>query len=830
MTTAGANSNNNKLDEYVVNNIDAAIENGWIKVYYQPVIRSLTGKLCGAESLARWIDPEFGFLAPDKFISALEASSQIHKLDCFIVDRVCHDIADRINANLSAVPVSVNFSRLDFETTDMLKVVEDAVEKYDIPRDYIHIEITESMIVSDSELMTSVIDNFRNAGYEVWMDDFGSGYSSLTLLKDYTFDTLKLDMNFLSNLNDKTKAIITSTVTMAKNIDIKTLAEGVETRQQIEFLRDIGCGRLQGYYYGKPMPLNEFFTHMKQFGIDMEHRQWRHYYEVASFKARATDEPLELLEDNGRDFKTLFMNEPYKRQIFENDHSLEEIDKLIYHTASPLIKKYRQFADLLKQTRSRETLYYTTNGNILCFQAQVVAENAGHCIIEGSIRNLSSDIALSKRNSLDFRLKELNHLFEMVLQLNPSADKVTPLLGKFLYVTEFNAHNISLKDRFGAFVRNHVAVEDTERFLSFMDLDSISERIQESVSGYIEDIFRLKQMNGNYEWKEVALMIIPGTGGGEFLFCIKSIPAALNDFIAPDSEYIKAKGIIDTSKDVRIDPQMWDNIVNHTTIKFFWKDTDRRFLGASRSFLEYYGFSSVDAIRGKTDEDMAWHIDEKTYQDDEESIINEGAHIYNVPTQCIINGTVHSIVCNKMPIYKNGKIIGLMGYFVDVDEELSRIDALYNARRSDSVTGLMNTKALTDSMIDYAFQYNERQRDFGLIILKDQNYKRIVGSYGQDFADKLLKKMGQEILTVTGTSCAVGRTFDSTFALITHTSDISELKYLADKVKKALESIKELDGNPVTIRIKYAMRMRSDEGTTDESMYFQVQNQLEEDV
>ncbi len=196
-STKDNDMNCKKIANYVVSNIEKALENGWIKVYYQPVVRALTGQLCGAESLARWIDPEFGFLSPDKFIGALEESRQIHKLDCWIVKKVCSDISARINNGLNAVPVSINFSRLDLEATDMLKVLEDAVDEYDIPRDYIHIEITESMIVSDAEMMSAMIERFRNTGYEVWMDDFGSGYSSLTVLKDYNFDTLKLDMSFL---------------------------------------------------------------------------------------------------------------------------------------------------------------------------------------------------------------------------------------------------------------------------------------------------------------------------------------------------------------------------------------------------------------------------------------------------------------------------------------------------------------------------------------------------------------------------------------------------------------------------------------------------------
>ena len=196
------------IADHVAENIEKAIQNGWIKVFYQPVIRSLTGKLCGAESLARWIDPQFGFLAPDKFIGVLEESGQIHKLDMFMVEQVCRDVSDRLKKNLPTVPVSVNFSRCDFEKEDMLGFIEDLVRRYDIPRDYLHIEVTESMIVSDADLMRNVIDSFREAGYEVWMDDFGSGYSSLNLLKDYTFDTLKLDMAFLSTFNDKSRTLI----------------------------------------------------------------------------------------------------------------------------------------------------------------------------------------------------------------------------------------------------------------------------------------------------------------------------------------------------------------------------------------------------------------------------------------------------------------------------------------------------------------------------------------------------------------------------------------------------------------------------------------------
>lgn len=321
--------NDRNIADYVVKNIDVAIEKGWVKVFYQPVIRTLTGQLCGAESLARWVDPVLGFLSPDKFIGPLEDSGQIHKLDSFIVEKVCSDISERLEKNLDTVSASVNFSKLDFENADMLRVVENAVAKYNIPRDYIHVEITESMIVSDAILMKKVIDGFRNAGFEVWMDDFGSGYSSLNHLKDYEFDTIKMDMEFLASFTDKSKAIMTSAITMAKDIGILTLAEGVENEEQVEFLNSIGCGKLQGYYYGKPQPIEDFFDHIAEKGITIEPRKWRQYYQAASFYAKYTEEPLEIIEDDGKDFRTLFMNDAYKRQIVTRNYSLKEMDQLI---------------------------------------------------------------------------------------------------------------------------------------------------------------------------------------------------------------------------------------------------------------------------------------------------------------------------------------------------------------------------------------------------------------------------------------------------------------------------------------------------------------------
>ena len=255
-----ATADNFFKQQYIVNNIDKAVEKGYIKVYYQPVMWSDTRKLAGCEALARWVDPKYGFLSPGDFIPILEAHRQIHKLDKCIYENVCKDIRESLDRGQSPVPVSLNFSRLDFELMDTVSVMEELVEKYNIDRHYLHIEVTESAMTDDLSILNQSIARFREKGYELWLDDFGSGYSSLNVLKDYYFDVLKIDMVFLRSFdkNENSRKIIKRVVDIANDLSINTLCEGVETEDMVEFLASIGCGRLQGFYYGKPMPIHDF--------------------------------------------------------------------------------------------------------------------------------------------------------------------------------------------------------------------------------------------------------------------------------------------------------------------------------------------------------------------------------------------------------------------------------------------------------------------------------------------------------------------------------------------------------------------------------------------
>lgn len=256
--------------KYIVDNIDSAIANKHLVVFYQPVFSAKTGKLSGFEALSRWVDPVYGNLSPADYIGILEEYRLIHKLDKFMVSAICENLAKLKDEGVKLVPISVNLSRLDFELGDMVSYIDKVVQKHKIDKNLIKMEITESVLMENPDDLKFQIEKFQTRGYEVWMDDFGCGYSSFNVLKDFDFNMLKIDMLFMKDFdtNPKTKKILKAIVNMAETLGISTLAEGVETKEQFDFLKKIGCNHAQGYLFGKPAPFDEKLIEFVKENID----------------------------------------------------------------------------------------------------------------------------------------------------------------------------------------------------------------------------------------------------------------------------------------------------------------------------------------------------------------------------------------------------------------------------------------------------------------------------------------------------------------------------------------------------------------------------------
>ena len=245
----------------LLNESERAFENHEFKVYLQPKYDIRTTKVMGAESLVRWQHPEKGLIFPKDFIPMFEQNMLITKLDEYIWEESCRILRDYIDKGYTAVPISVNVSRMDIYSLDLSKIFVNLTDKYNIDRRYLEIEITESAFTSDEEQILKAVDELRELGFIVLMDDFGSGYSSLNMLKDISVDVLKIDTRFLEagrDGNTKGKEILESVIKMAKWIGLAVIAEGVETDEQKNFLLDRGCNYAQGFYFSRAIDEESF--------------------------------------------------------------------------------------------------------------------------------------------------------------------------------------------------------------------------------------------------------------------------------------------------------------------------------------------------------------------------------------------------------------------------------------------------------------------------------------------------------------------------------------------------------------------------------------------
>ena len=238
--------------------LDEAIKNRDIRPYLQPIADN-TGNIVGCEALVRWIHKEHGFLAPFRFIPSLERNGMIAEVDKYMWRCAC-EILSKWKERGWDMFVSVNISPKDFYYLDVPKYIKSLVEEFGLEPRQLRVEITETVMVTDSDKIVNIMEEFRNYGFIVEMDDFGSGYSSLNMLKNIPVDVLKIDMNFLGKSDDELKAdtIVKNVINLSLDLGMISLTEGVETRDQYEFLVDKGCKLFQGYYFSKPVPTDEF--------------------------------------------------------------------------------------------------------------------------------------------------------------------------------------------------------------------------------------------------------------------------------------------------------------------------------------------------------------------------------------------------------------------------------------------------------------------------------------------------------------------------------------------------------------------------------------------
>ncbi|MCC0706874.1 EAL domain-containing protein [Clostridioides sp. ES-S-0190-01] len=248
------------LEDKIEKEMEYALENNQFIMYLQPKYNIKSDKFCGSEALVRWQYTEKEFIYPSDFIPIFEKNGFITKIDMYILEQACKEIRTLFDKGILPLPISVNFSRVDFLKKDFITKIVNICDKYKIPYSLIEIEITESSMFGDTDTLFDVSRRLQDIGFIISMDDFGSGYSSVNMLKNIPLNVIKLDRGFfIDDKNiDKSQIVIKSIVSLIKQLGIRVVAEGIETKSQVEMLREANCDIIQGYYFSKPLPVKEF--------------------------------------------------------------------------------------------------------------------------------------------------------------------------------------------------------------------------------------------------------------------------------------------------------------------------------------------------------------------------------------------------------------------------------------------------------------------------------------------------------------------------------------------------------------------------------------------
>ena len=790
---------------FVLRNFEKAMEKGHIHVYYQPITRALTGKVCGLEALARWEDPEKGMILPGIFVPVLEKMKLIHLLDRYVIESTARLYHHLKGARHSVLSVSVNLSRVDFDTMKPFDFMEHIVSKYQVPRQFFHIEVTESALTRDSSVLKKELLRFKEAGYQLWLDDFGSGYSSLNVLQEFPFDLLKIDMAFLRNFNEESRKIIRSIILMAKNLSVHTLAEGAETKEQVDFLRESGCEEIQGYFYGKPMTSEDFEKKLMEGTYVPEGPLETAVMSRLGLVNVLTDKPVGLFLNRKDRFVLLLKNEALKQvadAVYGGGNIYFEGNEVPH--GHPIYPWLRALIEGSRASGQEQSVVAMRNGFMLKNTIHSLAGNGILCGGTVSILNMSVKDEKGTVQTLDTLYRNMMRVFDALYYYQGDKNTVDVILSSIPGMKPGSA----LTPAQWHHLADYVHPDDRKKFIQFTRPENIQKIAAASIHRLSASHFRIKDSHGQYRWKEVIAMVMGKEEENHIFLGAKD--TALTP-LAPEerAEFLRLYaaslpgGCKKETKEER-DRNFARALRRKSDFKFFWKDKNRRFLGASDTFLRYYGFASEGDILGKTDEDMGWHLGDSTYKEEEEKVLQKGQVSYNAQGKCIARGKLHAIRATKVPVYEGNEIIGLLGWFVDLNDEtaMKEKDSLRSFTNEES--GVLSYRGIVIEAEHYADAFQSTGMKYEGILLDIPAIEDFGKAYGKDSRRELARRIVKEIRASFGLRAVIGRMSVNRFLILQNMEEEGITEKELDILSRKIHEIRSIGGYPCTLFLRSA--------------------------
>ena len=798
---------------YILSNIDRALECGHIKVYYQPIVRTLNKKVCCMEALTRWEDPKYGFLSPAEFVPMLEEAGLTWQLDKYMVEKIAEDMRASLDRGIALIPVSVNFSRTDFLYGDPHGILEKTVEKYRLQRRYFRVEITETTVMDNPERIREQIREFHNSGYMVLMDDFGSGYSSLNTLKNFEFDEIKIDMGFMRDFDERSRCIIQSIVPMAKDLGVHTLCEGVETEEQLHFLEQIGCEYIQGYYYGRPEPLEQLKNSLKARRIQAETREEDEFYDRAGLVNVISDQPIALyLYDQEQQFHLIYRNK-HCREIVQSGNGLDEsvVNQHLNMEGGVLAKRFRSVANRIVENFGSERISFVASDRYFVVEATCVSKQGKQSIIKVVMTDLTVEDNRERTRKLDSTIRNILSQYSTVYLIDLDLDTIEVLssaseLEPVGSITEGYSALVEDERQYSRFVK-----EDRERLKRFISPGNMRELLSHTGQETVMDIFRLQTRDGGYMWQEHSLFFLPRNGvrqTARVLHVVRDNPlknvhniSMLRSMVLEGDHASESYQACDiNAPDIRMNASRWVALSQNIDIAVYWKDKGRRFQGANKTFLDYFGLGAASGIIGKTIEQMSWNQNLNLSQviEEENQVLQAGQGYLHHNREILFGGNKKTVVSSEFPMYDNGEIVGLIGFFYDMDVVNRSANQLEMRVGLDAVTGLQNDLGMMISFLRADDFYRLHGEIYTAAEIEVLSYKDLCSWYD--------KKMGEDLMAIVADKIrdefkdmSIFRQTEDKFMILSVGDQTEVMERRLRKVHREIQRIRDIDGISATI-------------------------------
>ncbi len=813
--------------QYIIQNLDKALKEGWIEVYYQPIVRTANGKVCDEEALARWNDPEKGFMKPGEFIAILEKENLIYKLDLYVVDKVLEKLKDQAEKGYFVVPQSVNLSKSDFYSCDMVEEIRRRVDEAGVGRDNITIEITESVIAEDIEFMKIQIERFQKLGFKVWMDDYGSGYASPTVLQKIHFDLIKVDMLFVKQIKEDDtgngKIVLAELIKMIVSLGIETVAEGVESMEQVDFLKEIGCTKLQGVYYCQAIPQEEIYErNRKGIQIGFENPAEADYYaslgrvNLYNMSISQDDEhlsnyfdtlPMVIMEVNDEWIKIVRANKSFRDFVGRNmpeinvkqDFNISELE------GGPGDTYFRALKKCARDGRRAILEEQTQKGAALQLFVRRIAVNnvTGFSAVATVILSVNDKKAQDPSLTYTYVARALSEDYIDLYYVNMDTDK-------FVEYEANDTYGDLPMERYGddlfATLRGEAAVrvfeEDQESFLASFTKENIKKHLESE--GVYNISYRLKV----YEVPTyVNMKIVPIKNmGNHIIIGINNVDAQMKQREA--LERIKEERITYARMTAlagnylciyTVDPENDTYIEYNTATEYaelgIEKRGDRFFERAYENAAEMVFYEDVEGLRAALTKENIFNTIEAT-------------GMFTLNYRLMLKGQPNYVSLKAALVEeKDGPqlIIGV----TDIDAQIKKdqeyahnLNAARDKANLDELTGVKNKHAYADvelrlnDMID-----SGSAPEFAIVVCDLNGLKIINDTYGHQAGDAFIKR-GCDIICKTFKHSPVYRVGGDEFVAVVQGEDYENLEVLMQEL--SLTNRKNKKNNEVVIAVGFA--------------------------